>query len=313
MADAPPYPLYNRTYHLYRLSPRMLGLIATDIGLEYEKQSYNALLLRDPGVTSSPDGFTSLPLLLVKMLGPIRDIFVNYLRTTFDAHVAPLRLPSPIITSSLETYLKHLSAPSSTQSMPQFVRQLHIQLSYPASTMLVKHVDITVAGANVPGFVGRGKLHNKNTGKPFMAALTRYLSQHLALDLSHSKAQISRISCNSFSLGTERLKLAAPDILADTSFSNEAGASQDTSASQLAVQKFYTSLVREAAGSGKFLSEDLAKDRRDETPSSTASARPGRRKRAISNAAVGNDNKKKAKARGKENGSRVNGDEAVLW
>ncbi|EDU47845.1 conserved hypothetical protein [Pyrenophora tritici-repentis Pt-1C-BFP] len=334
MADIPPYPLYNRTYNLYRISPlhhgdtpllrdaslrthakrlkeqlkgdnvrgvqvdfaaaedtaklgpleecswdllgdedawidrhvadideSQISSVLTaenarglEISLEYEKQSYNALLLRDPAVTSSPEGFTSLPLLLVKMPGPIRDIFVNYLRTTFDAHVAPLRLPSPFISSSLETYFKHLTAKTSTLSIQQ----------------------------------------------PFTAALFAYLKHHLALDASHPNVQISRVSCNSFSLGTERLKLIAPDTLADTSFSDEGGASQDASAGQLAVHELYTVLVREATGSGKFLPEEMANDYREDTPSL-------RRKRAISNAAIGNGNNKKSKARGKENGKFSNG------
>ncbi|KAH7371159.1 kinetochore complex Sim4 subunit Fta1-domain-containing protein [Pyrenochaeta sp. MPI-SDFR-AT-0127] len=384
MADIPPYPLYHRTYSLYRLSPlhhgetpllddrsvrlhakrlkeqlkgdnvrgvqvdfasaddtaklgpleectwEVLGdedawidrhaqLVEPDdaqpatraspdqarglqVSLEYEKQSYNALLLCDPGVTSSPDGFTSLPLLLVKMPGPVRDVFLNYIRTTFDAYVAPLRLPPAFITASLETYFKHLSAGTSTQSIQDVVRQLHVQLAFPNTTSLLKHIEITIAGADVPGFVTRGRAMKNAHNKPFTVALASYVKQHLALDLSHSKAHISRISCNSFHLGTERLKLSAPDTLADTSFPDEGGASQDASAGQLAVQEFYKSLVREATGTGKFLPEDLAHHRREQTPSSTSSANAGRRKRAISSATAGNDNKRKTKARGKENG-----------
>ncbi|KAJ4364491.1 hypothetical protein N0V83_009085 [Neocucurbitaria cava] len=394
MADISPYPLYNRTYHLYRLSPLhhhgqplladtalsthakrlkeqlkgdnvrgvqvdfartedtaklgpleecnwdmigdedawidrhrqsvdpdasqlSTGLTADrargiDVVLEYEKQSYNALLLRDPNVTASPEGFTSLPLLLVKMPGPIREIFLNYLRTSFDAHVAPLRLPPRFITSSLETYFSRLSANTSTQTIQDVVRQLHIQLSFPTATTLLKHIDITIAATDVPAFVSRGKLMKNAQDQPFTAALSAYLRHHLALDISQPRAQISKIACNSFHLSTERLKLSAPDPLADTSFSDEGASSQDASAGQLAVQDFLTSLVKEAAGSGTFLSEDLTTDRREETPSSSASVKAGRRKRAVSNAAVGNDNKKKAKARGKENGVRVDGDENMV-
>jgi len=391
MAQIPPYPLYNRTYNLYRLSPlhchdtpllvdaslrthakrlkeqlkgdsvrgvqvdfaaaddtaklgpldectweligdedawidrhrqsmdpdasqlssvsqltpeRARGL---EVCLEYEKQSYNALLLRDPGVTSSQTGFTSLPLLLMKMPGPIRDIFLNYLRTTFDAHVAPLKLPSPFITSSLETYFRHLAARYSTQSIQDIIRQLHIQLAFPNTTTILKHVEITVAGGDISGFVDRGRLLKDTHDKPFTAALAAYLRQHLALDISHPKVQISRITCNSFHLGTERLKLVAPDPLADTSFSDEGSASQDASASELAVQELYTSLVREAAGSGKFLPEELTSESREETPSSIASAKAGRRKRAISSTAVSDGNNKKTKGRGKENNRKLNG------
>jgi len=273
-----------------------------EVSLEYEKQSYNALLLRDPGVTTSPDGFTSLPLLLVKMPGPIREIFLNYLRTAFDAHVAPLRLPSAFITSSLETYLKHLSAHTSTQRIQDVIRQLHVQLAFPTTTTVLKHVEITIAGADVPGFMSRGP------AKGFTLALAQYLNTHLALDVSHPKAHISRISCNSFHLGTERLKLLAPEPLADTSFNEDAAPSQDVSASQRAVEEFYAALVREATGTGKFLPENLGGEgERDGTPSSVGSARVGRRKRAISSAGAGNGVAKKVKAKGKENGGRGDG------
>ncbi|KAF3051843.1 hypothetical protein E8E11_008817 [Didymella keratinophila] len=374
MNDIPPYPLYNRTYNLYRLSPLHHGdtsLLADrtlrthakrlreqlkgdnvrgvqvdfasaedtarlgpleecswdllgdedawidryrqlqdpeasqlpppteprgiEVSLEYETQSYNALLLRDPQNTTAPDGFSSLPLLLVKMPGPMRDVFLQYLRTAFDAHVAPLRLPSTFITGSTETYFRHLSASSSTQSIQEVVRQLNVQLAFPNTTTLLKHIDITIAASDVPGFVTRGK-HARD--KPFTTALTSYLAKHLALDISNPKVQISRVSCNSFHLGTERLKLAAPDTLADTSFSDEGGASQDASAGQLAVEEFVTSLIREAAGSGKFLPEDLSASLRDGTPSSTASSRTTRKKRAVSNATTLNGNKR-AKSKSK--------------
>lgn len=383
MADVPVYPLYNRTYSLYRVSPLhhgagllldektlrshakrlkeqlkgdnvrgvqvdfasaedvaklgpleecswdMLGdedawidrhMQAADpegsqlsagttperargfqVSLEYEKQSYNALFLRDPGVTQSPHGFTSLPLLLVKMPGPVRDIFLNYIRTSFDAHVTPLKLPSPFITSSLETYFRNLCSQTSTQSIKDVIRQLHVQLSFPSTTTLLKHIEVTIAGSDVSGFVNRGKLNQDAQKEPFTNALSGYLRKHLAIEMGHSKVHISRISCNSFILGTERLKLAAPDTLADTSFSEEGGASQDVSASELAVRDFYAALVKEATGTGKFLPDENASNQRDDTPSSIASAGAARRKRAVSNAAPGNAIKKKAKGKGKEN------------
>lgn len=281
-----------------------------EVSLEYEKQSYNALLLRDPGVTSSPDGFTLLPLLLVKMPAPVREVFLNYVRTSFDAHVAPLKLPSAFITSSLETYFRHLSSSSSSQSIQDIVRQLQVQLSFPNATALLKHLDITIASRHVPGFVSRGKLLKHAKEKPFTAALSRYLKKHLALDLSHPKVQVSRISCGSLSLGTDRLKLVAPETSNDSSF--EESSAPEASAGQLAVHDFYTSLVREATGTGKFLPEEPATDMRSSTPSSIASHRVGRRKRAISSTAAGNGNTKRSKARGKENGRRQGADDEMV-
>lgn len=384
MSDIPPYPLYHRTYSLYRLSPLHHGdapLLAAralrthakrlqeqlkgdsvrgvqvdfaaedtarlgpleecrwdllgdedawidrhsalldpgasqlppptevrgiEVSLEYEKQSYNALLLRDPANTTAPDGFSSLPLLLVKMPGPVREVFLQYLRTAFDAHVAPLRLSSTFITGSAETYFRQLSASTSTQTIQDVVRQLSVQLAFPNTTTLLKYIDVTIAAADVPGFVARGK-HDR--ASPFTTALASYLAKHLALDVFHSRAQVSRISCNSFHLGTERLKLAAPDTLAETSFSDGSGASQDASAGQLAVEEFLTSLVREASGSGKFVPDDLTTTLRDGTPSSTASSKSGRRKRAVSSAGATNGNKKRTKAKSKPRDTSNNADE----
>ncbi|KAJ4989609.1 hypothetical protein SVAN01_04826 [Stagonosporopsis vannaccii] len=387
MSDIPPYPLYNRTYSLYRLSPLHHGdapLLAgralrthakrlkeqlkgdnvrgvqvdfasaedtarlgpleecswdllgdedawidhhrqlqdpgapqlppptevrgIEVSLEYEKQSYNALLLRDPSNTTVPDGFSSLPLLLVKMPGPVREVFLQYLRTAFDAHVAPLRLSSTFITNSAETFFRQLSASTSTQTIQDVVRQLSVQLAFPGTTTLLKHVDVTIAAADVPGFVARGK-HARSS--PFTTAFAAYLAKHLALDVFHSKAQVSRISCNSFHLGTERLKLAAPDTLAETSFSDEGGATQDASAGQLAVEEFLTSLIREASGSGRFVPEDLTTTLRDGTPSSTASSKPGRKKRAVSSAGATNGDKKRAKAKRKARDTNNNTDEEM--
>jgi hypothetical protein len=68
------------------------------------------------------------------------------------------------------------------------------------------------------------------------------------------------------------------------------------------------SLVREAAGTGKFLPEDWVGSQRDDTPSSTSSARTaGRKKRAISNPAAIDSYPKKVRGKGKENGRAVNG------
>ncbi|KAJ6265358.1 kinetochore complex Sim4 subunit Fta1-domain-containing protein [Bipolaris maydis] len=277
------------------------------VSLEYEKNMYNALLLRDPHATSSPNGFTSLPLLLVKMPAPIREIFLNYIRTAFDAHVAPLRLPSSFITSSLETFFSHLTARSSTLSIQDTIKQLHVQLTFPNATSLLKHIEVTIAAEDVAGFVQRGKLLKTTHSKPFTAALSNYLNRHLALDLSHPKVQVSRISCASFHLGIERLKIVAPDTLPDTSITDQGSPSQsqDSSAAQLAVHQLYTLLVREATGSGKFLPEDLATDARENTPSSTASAR---RKRAVSTTATTNGTTKKTKGKGKGVAKQTNGD-----
>ncbi|PSN71398.1 hypothetical protein BS50DRAFT_282171 [Corynespora cassiicola Philippines] len=271
------------------------------VNLEYERQSYNAVLYRDPENTSSPDGFTALPLLLVKMPAPVRDVFLNYLRIAFDAHVAPLKLPSTYLTSVLEKYFDRLSAATSSQSIQHVIRQLHLQLSFPQISTVLKHVDISISSSDIARFVSSGKLRNPKES-PFTVALTSYLKKHLALDLTHPKVHVSRVSCYSFTLGSDRFKLVAPDRESTSTLS----------ASELAAQDFVTSLVREATGTGKFLPDDFSGGLRSSTPSSTTSARDGRRKRAVSTTATGNANAKRSKPRGKENGKRPNGDEEMV-
>ena len=280
------------------------------VTLEYEKQSYNALLLRDPGTTVSPDGFTSLPLLMLKMPLPIRDVFINYLKTTFDAHVSPLRLQPDFLSSTLETYFRHLSAPNSTQSIRDVVRQLQLQISFPSSTSLLKHIDITISGDDVSGFVKRGRLLQARSQTPFTAAITSYLQKHLALDLAHQKVHITKATCGSFTLSTDRLKLAVPEV-SDVSMIDEDVGTQDASASQSAAEELYSSLVREATGTGRFLPESLkGLERASSTPSSNGNSRAAgaRRKRAVSTTASANGNTKRSKARGKENGRRAEQD-----
>ncbi|KAL1607957.1 hypothetical protein SLS60_002896 [Paraconiothyrium brasiliense] len=277
------------------------------VTLDYEKQSYNALLLRDPTLTTSPNGFTSLPLLLVKMPSAIRDIFVNYMRTAFDAHVVPLRLSSAFVTSSLETFFRHLSASTSTQSVQDVIRQLQVQLSFPQATTLLRHLDVTIPGRDVPGFLDRGKLLRDAKGRPFTAAFAAYMKKHLALDIFHPKVQVSRISCASFVLATDRLKLMAPDV-ADVSIADSDA--PEGSAGELAIQELYGSLVKEATGTGKFQSEDLTVTRRSSTPLSE-SASASRRKRAVSNVTAGSRNTKRSKAREKENRDGALGDEEM--
>jgi hypothetical protein len=271
------------------------------VTLEYERNAYNALLLRDPGSTTSPDGFTSLPLLMLKMPVALRTLFIHYLETAFDAHISPLRLPSSFLTNTLETYFRHLAAPNSSQSIRDVIRQLQLQLSFLSSTAHLKHIDLTLSSNDVPGFVKRGKLLRPPSPTPFTSALSLYLQNHLALHFPHPQVVLSKISCASFTLSTDRLRLGVPES-SDVSFISDAD-SPDSSPSQLALQDFYVSLVKEATGTGRFLPDDIANNRTaSSTPSSEGNARiGGARKRAVSTTAPTNAQAKRSKARGKEN------------
>ncbi|KAF2279268.1 uncharacterized protein EI97DRAFT_430362 [Westerdykella ornata] len=264
------------------------------VTLEYEKTAYNALLLRDPSTTTSPEGFTSLPLLMLKMPAPIRTIFIHYLSTAFDAHVSTLRLPSTVLISTLESYFRRLSAPNSTQTIPDVIRQLQIQLSFPTTTTLLKHIDITLSAADVPLFVKRGKSLRPTTDTPFTSALSLYLQTHLALTLSHPDVHITKITCAPITLSTDRVKISVPEVL-DVSMSEGDADAPEQSPAQLALQDLYEALVREAAGTGKFL-DSSSSPHRDEVASPptpfSSDSNPGKRaanrKRAVSTTSTAN-------------------------
>lgn len=251
------------------------------IELQYAETSYGALLLRDPGTTSSLPKFTSLPLLLVRMPAPIREIFFNYLSTAFDTRVAHLRLSSSFLTGALESYFRHLTDDSSTQTIKEVIQQLQIQLTFPSTTTLLKHIDITISREDVPGFVSQGKaLRKASNSSPFTSALTEYLKKHLAIDLSNPKVQISRIICGAFLLGSDgRIKLIPPAPLPSDISSSEASTPAESSAAEQATFELYSALVREASGTARFLPEEILDELNASTPTSNSSQRRARRKR----------------------------------
>jgi hypothetical protein len=238
------------------------------VDLYYAKHSYNALLLRDPVVTTSPTEFTNFPLLLVRMPAPIREIFLNYISTTFDARVSPFKPNPSFLTSALESHLTHLTAASSTQSIPEIIKVLGLQLTFPAlNSTLLKHIDLSIARDDVPGFHTRGKLilqrNRSRTTKdntPFTTALSEYLAAHLALtNIDDNKnIHVSKIGCGAFNISTDgKLKLFAPAPIA-TDGSEYGNTTAEDSAAELAMRDLYTSLIREATRQGPYSTEDVA-------------------------------------------------------
>jgi hypothetical protein len=290
--------------------PSLEAARGVQVTLEYESSAYNALLLRDLATTTSPKGFTSLPLLMLKMPAPLRAVFLHYLETAFDAHISPLRLSSTFLTSSLETYFRHLTAPSSTQSIEDVISHLQLQLSFPGVTRDLKHIDLAFHRNDLPGFIRRGKRHRPDAQRPFISALSLYLKHHLALNLSDHRVHFSRITCASFGLTTDRVKLFVPQA-AGVSFIEDRD-SPSLSPSQLALHDFYVALIREASGTGRFLSGHTALERASSTPPSDGNlgSQGARRKRAVSTTSASNAQAKRSKPRGKGNSSQTE-DEAV--
>ena len=209
------------------------------VEVEYEKSTYTALLLRDEEVSTDDEGFTSLPLLLTRMPGPLREALMDYLRNTFDTHTSPLKLSSEFLSSALEGYLRDLTGnldkSQAANAIVEIVKDIQITLSFPGpATPLLSKLDITVARDDIPGLLSRGKTilqkspqdyppsqKRKKGGPtnggqvsrdhPFTAALSHYLSSHLAMPISHQEIRMSKIACAAFVLGAEgKLKIFPP-------------------------------------------------------------------------------------------------------
>ncbi|OCL11839.1 hypothetical protein AOQ84DRAFT_352833 [Glonium stellatum] len=234
------------------------------IDLHYSKHTHSAFILRDPDKASSPSGFTSLPLLLVRMPAAIREIFLNYLSTAFDTRISPLKLRPSFLTSALESHLARLTASISTQSIPDILKVVQLQLSFPTSTKFLKSIDISIAREDIPGFLKRGKFLSQQaqTGPvpdpsaptgPFITALSHYTTTHLALSLFHPKTHISKLACGAFALASEgRIKLYPPPPLS-SSASSDTTARTTLSAAEHAMRDLYASLIQEASSRGRFI------------------------------------------------------------
>jgi len=221
------------------------------IQLRYEKVTHSALLLRDPSApsaTPSPPTFCALPLLLVRLPVHVREIFLDYLSTSFDARVAPMRLRSSFLASSLEDLLTHFAEANDT-------RPVQIQLTFPAAGPALKNLDVTITAADVPNFLALGKrVGNVNTSTagpgpsicgPFTSALSVYLQDHIALTLENPGVLLSKVACGPIALAGEgKVKLLAQNL--------NLGADDESQSSlhiKSALQSFYTALLKEATRS----------------------------------------------------------------
>ncbi|KAF2136134.1 uncharacterized protein K452DRAFT_208309, partial [Aplosporella prunicola CBS 121167] len=185
------------------------------VQLRYVKTTYTALLLRDPNAQQAPsaEGFTSLPLLLVRMPAALRTTFTDYLATTFDARVAPLKLRSAFLSATLEALLARLDADDRTSGPNTPLKTLQLQLAFPSvfaqgtGAPPLRCIDVSISRDDISEFFARGvrllsanpsllKQHQQQptvTG-PFTVALSHYLAKHLALPLSHPAVSLSKLS-----------------------------------------------------------------------------------------------------------------------
>ncbi|KAG9232862.1 kinetochore complex Sim4 subunit Fta1-domain-containing protein [Amylocarpus encephaloides] len=211
-----------------------VGLLVT---VAYEKIQYTAVLLRairggnwdetTAGVELD-EGFEHFPLLLVKMPASLRETFVDFLSTTFDARISPLQFPSAYVTTTFEQYLAYicvgedgepLDTGESTRAMKKIVGGIEVYVGFdlPGGSSTLKTIDIKISKEDLPRIISRGKtIQNGKEDAPLWNALTAYVNAHLALDLNHDRVRIMRIACDAFVFGAEgKIKLFHPDANAD--------------------------------------------------------------------------------------------------
>jgi hypothetical protein len=212
-------------------SQQALGI---HVQVKYERLTYSAILLGDADRKTAVSSFTSFPLLLLKMPAALRELFLNYLATNFDARITPMKLRPHFLSSLLEHILD--SAVSTSDSglevdMTAFPRGLQLQLSFPSVTPNFKNMDISLSQEDLIQFIRQGqtlwdqrsfttKSRSENlppskspvTG-PFTTALSTYLSHHLALNFEHPAVVLDKIAIGPFAFGSDgRIKILDPSL-----------------------------------------------------------------------------------------------------
>lgn len=194
------------------------------IELRYEKARHVAMLLGNQSQITSTPGFTSLPLFLIRMPAPLREIFVDFLATTFDVRISPMRLRPSFLTSAVEQVLDKTSAPDDEDpsfSLESISKGIGIQLAFPSAAPLLKSIDVSIPKDDIRDFLSRGRRlwqqyrtqlranaqlshHPKSsiTG-PFSAALSIYLSNHISMTLDDPGVSVSKIAIGPFALSGE--------------------------------------------------------------------------------------------------------------
>ncbi|GLA98561.1 hypothetical protein AtubIFM61612_000782 [Aspergillus tubingensis] len=210
------------------------------VKLEYENATYKAALLslsslpaiqtetvskaRTRTRSQTQTHATHLPLLLTRFPAPLRQTFVSFLSSTFDTYCSPLRLPSRLIGTALNTYLNTLTSEDGSGSVNavEIVKELHLTLSFPAlAAPDLRTLNITVPRESLGGFLHAGN-NGDGSESDVLAVLSAYLEEHLAMkfDLTGVNAEptlkgqdhvrLARIACGGFVLGGDgKLKLVA--------------------------------------------------------------------------------------------------------
>jgi hypothetical protein len=219
------------------------------VEVTYERARHSAILLGETDRTAATPGFTSMPLLLLRMPTALREVFLNFLSTSFDTRITPMKLRPSFLTTMVENLLERTAY--SDDEDPSFdiealSKGIGIQLAFPSVAPLLKNLDLSIPKDDLREFLSRGKVlwqqhqaqrsHLPNirpqsavTG-PFTAALSAYLTNNVALSLDNPGVVVSKIAMGPFAIAGEgKIK-----VLGTSS----------------AAVDFWNGLVQEARGSG---------------------------------------------------------------
>jgi hypothetical protein len=173
------------------------------IELKFESGTHSAILLGDINRKTAVSGFTSLPLLFIRMPAPLKDVLLNYLSTAFDTRCSPMRLRPAFLSSALEAVLA--SGSEDRESVPS--NGLQVQLAFPAAAPLLKNIDLVISRQDVTDFLDsdeavRGNPSPAITG-PFTAALSRYLDHHMAFSLNNPAVVLAKVAIGPFAFASD--------------------------------------------------------------------------------------------------------------
>ena len=198
------------------------------VQVAYEKMEYGAILLCGDGEGSEDgkvgEGFEHFPLLLTRMPASLRETFMEFLATTFDARVAVLRVSRQSLTKSFEKYISDcctgedeetLSLVESSWALRKVIKDVRVLIGFdfPDGNSSLQTIEFSIEQEDIPRLVHKGKkIGNKES--PFINALSSFVKAHLALDMGHERVSVLRIACGPFVLGSEgRVKFTAPSAV----------------------------------------------------------------------------------------------------
>lgn len=158
------------------------------------------------------------------MPATLREIFLDFLSTTFDARLSPMKLRSAFLSSSLEQLLQQTipqGEEDPTLDLESLTKGVGLQLSFPSVAPHLKSLDMVITKDDIREFLSRGKglwrQYQRNQGSAnerstrprssitgsFSAALSSYLSNHVAMELDNPAIVVSKVALGPFALAGE--------------------------------------------------------------------------------------------------------------